>query len=64
MFASPTFRLQQLPLLPPPPPQGRRGGHNPRTFENRGGQTPQKFGYFSIFFLKTYEILHFLTFSR
>ena len=29
-------------------------GQDPRTFENRGGRPPQKFGYFSIFFLETF----------
>ena len=36
--------------------QGRRRrgvtSHDPRTFENREGRSSQKFGYFSIFFLK------------
>ena len=33
-------------------PTGGRGGHGSRTFENRGVRPPQKFGFFSIFFLK------------
>ena len=33
---------------------GGRGSQEPRTFENCGGRPPQKFGYFSIFFLETF----------
>ena len=50
------FRTLILPLARPnsgASPTGGRGGHEPRTFENRG-DSPQKFGYFSIFFLEAY----------
>ena len=35
---------------------GGRGCKDLRTFENRGGRPPQKFTYFSIFFLETYTM--------
>ena len=38
---------------------GGRGGQDSRTFENRGGRPPQKCGYFSIFFLETYNFFAF-----
>ena len=60
----PAFPGQRLPCLRPhasASPREGRGGHDPRTFENRGVRPLQKFGYFSNFYLET---LNFFVFSN
>ena len=46
--------LSRWRLQPGASPRGGGGGHDPRTFENRGGRPPQKFGNFSNCFLEMF----------
>ena len=45
-------------------PTGGRGGHDPRTFENRGGRPPRNLDNAVTFFLKSSFLLYLSTFQN